>query len=44
MLIFMLAAAMMLAMLIATALGLLQEAGQVELRERARQRNPYNLR
>lgn len=44
MLIFMLAAAMTLAMLIATAFGLHQEAERARLRQRAQNRNPYRLR
>jgi hypothetical protein len=44
MMIFMLAAAMTLAMLIATAFGLHQESQRVRLRQRARDKNPYRLR
>jgi hypothetical protein len=43
MMIFMLAAAMTLAMLIATAFGLHQESQRVRLRERMPVRNPYRL-
>ena len=43
MLIFMLAAAMTLAMLIATAFGLHQEAQRVRLQQRTPARNPYRL-
>ena len=43
MMIFMLAAAMTLAMLIATAFGLHQETQRVRLRERGSVRNPYRL-
>jgi hypothetical protein len=44
MMIFMLAAAMTLAMLIATAFGLHQEAQRVRLRQRARNENPHRPR
>ena len=44
MMIFMLAAAMTLAMLIATAFALHQEAQRVRLRQSARDNNPYRLR
>jgi hypothetical protein len=44
MMIFMLAAAMTLAMLIATAFALHQEAQRVKLRQPARNDNPYRLR
>jgi hypothetical protein len=44
MMIFMLAAAMTLAMLIATAFGLHQETERARLRQRAEHRNPYRLR
>jgi len=44
MMIFMLAAAMTLAMLIATAFGLHQETQRVRLRQRAQNDNPYRLR
>lgn len=44
MMIFMLAAAMTLAMLIATAFGLHQETERARLRQRAESRDPYRLR
>lgn len=44
MMIFMLAAAMTLAMLIATAFALHQESQRVRLRQSVRNDNPYRLR
>lgn len=44
MMIFMLAAAMTLAMLIATAFALHQETQRARLQERTGNRNPYRLR